>query len=210
MPIDNKLAFFCLVVAACIAVAGCTSTAPSPTPTLEPAATPTPAATPVPTVIVNASTPTPEPAATPTPEPTAAATPAPVYADGSPVSISDIRIAWDTTGFDGQARESVTMTMKNVDPDNLTLDVVVLYRVTTPITFIDPDGTVHNSTNTVTKTQSIGLVQWQDRRDISFEVSHIKNVPATISIAVQWRGGQATVFEKTIEMADHGFGTYEF
>jgi hypothetical protein len=36
------------------------------------------------------------------------------------------------------------------------------------------------------------------------------NVPVTVTIVVQWRGGQAVVFEKTLTMADHSFGTFEF
>jgi hypothetical protein len=98
----------------------------------------------------------------------------------------------------------------NVNNETLTLDVVVLYKVTTPTTITNPDGSMQNLTNTITKRQDLGTMQWNDHKDLTFDVSHNKNVPVTVTIVVQWRGGQAVVFEKTLTMADHSFGTFEF
>jgi len=108
------------------------------------------------------------------------------------------------------ARQTATMTVDNVNKEALTLDVAVLYKVTTPTTITNPDGSVQNLTNTITKRQDLGTVQWDDHKDLAFDASHNKNVPVTVSIVVQWRGGQAVVFEKTLTMADHSFGTFEF
>lgn len=202
---EFKLVSIVLLIIAGLAVSGCTSSPAAPTAT--------PQATPTATPIVNASTPTPAPTGTPTPlppTPTPTPTPQPVYTNGSPVSVSGIKINWDTTSYEGQARETATMTIKNANPDNLVPDVVVLYKVTTPTTVIDPDGTVHNLTNTITKRQDVGVMQWNDQKDLTFEVDHNKNNPVTISVEVQWRGGHATVFEKTLTLADHNFGTFEF
>ncbi|HTY90187.1 MAG TPA: hypothetical protein VMC84_03335 [Methanocella sp.] len=200
---EFKPVLIVLLIAAGVAAAGCSAPAATPTPTATPNATavPTPEAAAVPS-----ETPTPAPVATPTPTPT----PWPVYSNNSPVSVSNIKITWDTTGFEGQAHETATMTLNNVNKDNLVLDIVLLYKVTTPTTVIDADGTVHNLTNTITKPQNIGVMQWEDRKDVSFDVYHNKNVPATVTIVAQWRGGQATLFEKTLNMADNSFGTYEF
>jgi hypothetical protein len=124
------------------------------------------------------------------------------------VSVSNIKINWDTNGYDGMARQTATMTVDNVNNETLTLDVVVLYKVTTPTTITNPDGSIQNFT--ITKRQDLGTMQWDDSKDLTFEVSHNKNVPVTVTIVVQWRGGQAVVFEKTLTMADHSLGTFEF
>lgn len=187
---------------AALALSGCTSPAPtaSPSPSAT-APTATPAATPTPT-----ATPSPAPTVAPTPAPT----PVPVYANSSPVAVSNIRIDWDTTQYEGQAKETASMTIKNIRNDSIVLDVAVLCKVTTPTTFVDPDGTVHNLTNTITRTANIGMMQVGEQRDVAFQVDHNKNVPVTVSVTVQWRGGSAVVFEKTLNIPDHSFGTYEF
>lgn len=187
---------------AALALSGCTSPAPtaSPSPSAT-APTATPAATPTPT-----ATPSPAPTVAPTPAPT----PVPVYANSSPVAVSNIRIDWDTTQYEGQAKETASMTIKNIRNDSIVLDVAVLCKVTTPTTFVDPDGTVHNLTNTITRTANIGLMQVGEQRDVAFQVDHNKNVPVTVSVTVQWRGGSSTVFERTLNLPDHSFGTYEF
>jgi hypothetical protein len=184
---------------AAMAISGCTSPAASPSPTAAPTATPT--ATPAPT-----ETPTPAPTVTPTPEPTAV----PEYSDGSPVSVSGIKIDWDTTQFEGRAKETATMTVKNALDEGVVLDVVVLYKVATPAMLVNPDGSVENYTNTVTSTQNIGLMQVGEQRDLTFQVDHTKNVPVTVSVTVQWRGGSAVVFNRTLELPDNSFGTLEF
>ncbi len=201
---EFKVILFVLAMTAVLAVSGCTSPSPTATPQATTEATPT--ATPV----ANASTPTPAPteAATATPTPTPTALPA--YTNGSPVAVSDIKINWDTTTYDGMAHQTATMAVDNVNKDNLTIGVVVLYKVSTPTTIINPDGSVENLTNTITKRQDLGTMQWNDHESLTFDVSHNKNVPVTITIEVQWRGGQAVVFEKTLTMADHSFGTFEF
>ena len=102
------------------------------------------------------------------------------------------------------------MIVWNARNDSVVLDVAVLYKVTTPTTLVDPDGTVHNLTNTIAKAASIGLMQVGERRDVAFEVEYNKNVPVTVSITVQWRGGSSRVFERTLNLPDHSFGTYEF
>ncbi len=201
---EFKVILFVLAMTAVLAVSGCTSPSPTATPQATTEATPT--ATPV----ANASTPTPAPteAATATPTPTPTALPA--YTNGSPVAVSDIKINWDTTTYDGMAHQTATMAVDNINKDNLTIGVVVLYRVSTPTTIINPDGSTENLTNTVTKRAELGTMQWNDHESLTFDVSHNKNVPVTITIEVQWRGGQAVVFEKTLTMADHSFGTFEF
>jgi hypothetical protein len=134
----------------------------------------------------------------------------PVYSNGSPLSISNIKVDWDTTSYEGQAKETATMTVKNTLNDTVLLDVFVYYKVTTPTTFIDPDGTVHNLTNTITKTANVGMMQVGEHRDLSFQVDHNKNVPTVVSVTVQWRGGSTVVFERDLDIPDHRFGTYEF
>ncbi len=183
------------VFMAAMAISGCTSPAPSPSPL--------PTATPEPTP---APTPTPEPTAVPTATPT----PVPEYSNDSPVSVSHVRIDWDTTQFSGQAKQTATMTVKNTQSDSLVVDVNVLYTVSTPATFVDADGTVHNFTNPNKKTVHVGLMQAGEQRDVSVQVEHARNVPATVTIVLQWRGGSAAVFEKTLEIPDNSFGTYEF
>ncbi len=182
---------------AAVAMSGCTSPAPSPSPSPLPTATPEPTAVP---------TPTPEP----TPGPSAAPTPLPEYSDGSPVSVSNIRIDWDTTQFAGQAEQTATMTVKNTLDDSLVVDVNVLYTVSTPATIVHPDGRVENFTSVNKKTAHVGLMQAGEQRDISIQVEHARGVPATVAILVQWRGGSAVLFEKTLDMPDHSYGTYEF
>lgn len=205
---EFKVVLFVLALAGVLLVSGCTS--PSATPTATPLASIE--ATPTATPIANASTPTPAPSETATPVPSATPTPAaaPAYTNGSPVAVSDIKINWDTTTYDGMAHQTATMAVDNVNKDNLTIGVVVLYKVSTPTTIINPDGSTQNLTNTITKRQDLGTMQWNDHEDLTFDVSHNKNVPVTITIEVQWRGGQAVVFEKTLTMADHNFGTFEF
>lgn len=186
---------------AALALSGCTSPAPT--------ASPSPSAT-APTA-TQAATPT--PTATPSPAPTVAPSPSPMpaYSNGSPVSISNIKIDWDTTQYEGQAKETVTMKVKNTLTDSVVLDVVVIYKVTMPATFANPDGSLENRTNTLTATpQNIGLMQVGEQRDVTLHIDHNKNVPVTVSVTVQWRGGSAVVFEKTLNIPDHSFGTYEF
>lgn len=186
---------------AALALSGCTSPAPT--------ASPSPSAT-APTA-TQAATPT--PTATPSPAPTVAPSPSPMpaYSNGSPVSISNIKIDWDTTQYEGQAKETVTMKVKNTLTDSVVLDVVVTYKVTMPATFANPDGSLENRTNTLTATpQNIGLMQVGEQRDVTLHIDHNKNVPVTVSVTVQWRGGSAVVFEKTLNIPDHSFGTYEF
>ncbi|HTX44309.1 MAG TPA: hypothetical protein VMC61_06225 [Methanocella sp.] len=184
-----------------VSLAGCAVPGASPTPS--------PSPSPLPTV-----TPTPTPEPTPTPAPTVAPTPAPtpwpVYSNGSPVAVSHVRVTWDTTQYEGQAKQTATITLKNVLNDGIVLDVNVIYKVTTPATVVDPDGTVHNLTNQVTRSSNIGMMDVGEQRDVTFQLDHPKNVPATISIILQWRGGSAVVLEKTVNMPDHDFGTYEF
>lgn len=191
-----------LLVAA-LAISGCTSPTPTPSPSAA-APTVTPEASPSATAIVNASTPTPAPTTAPTP------TPVPSYSNGSPVSVSDIKIDWDTTSYYGEAHQAATMTVKNAQPDGIVFDVVVLYKVSTPATLVNADGSTENFTNTVTKTENIGLMQPGDQRTITFQADHHKNVPATVSVIVQWRGGKAVVFEKTLTLQDFSMGSYEF
>ncbi len=193
----NYLVIASLLMAV-LAISGCTSPAASPTPS--PSPTEAPAATPAPTV-----TPTPEPTATPTPT----ATPVPVYSNGSPVSVSQIKIDWDTTQYNDRATQTATMTVKNTLGDSIVQDVEVLYKVTTPAVFVNPDGSYENRTNTVTATQHIGLMQAGEQRDLTFQLDHTKNLPATVSVTITWRGGSAVVFNKTLEMPDHSFGTFE-
>ncbi len=194
------LAFISLLVVA-LAISGCTFPSATPSPAPEPTVAPTPAPTEAPTF-----TPTPAPAVAPTPVPT----PWPAYANGSPVSVSHVKISWDTTQFTGQATHSVAMTLKNAQNDSLVPGVSVLYTVSTPMTIIDPDGTAHNQSYPVTQSKFIGLMQSGDRRDVSFQSSHARNVPVTVTITVQWKGGSSVVFEKILNMPDHSQGTYEF
>lgn len=201
---EFKVILFVLAMTGVLLVSGCTSPSPTATPQATTEVTPTP------TPIANTSTPTPAPTEAPTVTPTPAPTALPVYANGSPVSVSNIKIDWDTNGYDGMARQTATMTVDNVNNETLTLDVVVLYKVTTPTTITNPDGSMQNLTNTITKRQDLGTMQWDDHKDLTFDVSHNKNVPVTVTIVVQWRGGQAVVFEKTLTMADHSLGTFEF
>ncbi len=202
----NYLVIASLLMAA-MAISGCTSPAASPSPTAAPTATP--AATPTPT-----ATPTPAPTVAPTPTPRGALehpTPVPEYSNNSPVSVSHIKVDWDTTQYEGQAKETASMTVKNIKSDSIVLDVVVKYMVTTPATFANPDGSFENRTNTVTATPVyIGLMQVGEQRDVTFQVDHKKNVPATVTVLVQWRGGSAVVFDKTLNLPDHSFDTYEF
>jgi hypothetical protein len=102
------------------------------------------------------------------------------------------------------------MAVKNALPDGIVFDVKVLYKVTTPATLVNADGSTENFTNTVTKTENIGIMQPGDQKTLTFDVDHHKNVPATVSVIVQWRGGQAVVFEKTLTLQDFSMGTYEF
>lgn len=185
---------------AAMALSGCTSPAVSPLPTATPTAIPT--ATPAPT-----ATPTPAPTVAPTPAPT----PVPEYSNGSPVSVSHVRIDWDTTQYEGRAKETASMTVKNMMNDSIVLDVVVQYNVATPAALINPDGSIENFTAIVKATpQNIGLMQAGEQRDVTFQVEHAKNVSATVSIIVQWRGGSAVVFNKILNLPDHSFGTYDF
>jgi hypothetical protein len=202
---ELKLIVIASLLTAVLALSGCTSPAATPSPSAA-APTATPVATP--TFVPPADTPVPTPVATLVP--TAAPTAVPAYSNGSPVSVSNIKIDWDTTSYEGNAKETATMSVKNDLNDSIVLDVFVYYKVSTPTTFIDPDGTVHNLTNTITKTENLGMMQVGDHKDLSFQVSHNKNVPAVVSVTVQWRGGSAVIFEKTLEMADHSFGTFEF
>ncbi len=188
-----------------IAVAGCTSPSPTASPTAGvPSATPI--ATTVPTAIVNAS-PTAAPSAAPTVMPTA--TPRPLYGNGTPLVVSNININWDTTGYQGMAEESATMTVSNTVPNSMVLDIEVDYLVSTPTSVIDSDGTVHNLTNTITKTYTVGMLQPGEHKDVNFQVEHNKNVPATVSIILKWRGGSAKVFENTYNWPDNNLGTEE-
>jgi hypothetical protein len=135
----------------------------------------------------------------------------PEYSNNSPVSVSNIKIEWDTTQYEGQAKETASMTVKNMLNDSIVLDVVVQYKVTTPAIFANPDGSFENRTNTVTATpRNIGVMQVGEQRDVTFQVDHAKNVPATVTITVQWRGGSAVVLNKTLDLPDHSFGTCEF
>jgi hypothetical protein len=197
---EFKYVIIASLLMAALALSGCTSPAPtaSPSPTAE-APTVTPVETP---------TPVPTPEASPTP--TEAPTPVPAYTNGSPISVSNIKIDWDTTQFEGQAKETASMTVKNTLSDSILLDVVVYYKVTTPATFVNPDGSVENHTNTITKTANIGMMQAGEQKDLTFQVDHNKNVPTTVSIVVKWRDGSAVVFEKTLDLPDYSFDTYEF
>jgi hypothetical protein len=95
--------------------------------------------------------------------------------------------------------------------DSIVLDVVVQYNVATPAALINPDGSIENFTAIVKATpQNIGLMQAGEQRDVTFQVEHAKNVSATVSIIVQWRGGSAVVFNKILNLPDHSFGTYDF
>ncbi len=201
---EFKVVLFVLAVTGVLLISGCTSPSATPTPTPQASIEATPTATPVANASTPAETPTPAPAATATP------TPVPAYSSGSPVAVSDIKVNWDTTTYDGMAHQTATMSVDNINKDNLTIGVVVLYKVSTPTTIINPDGSTENLTNTVTKRAELGTMQWNDHEGLTFDVSHNKNVPVTITIEVQWRGGQAVVFEKTLTMADHSFGTFEF
>ncbi len=186
-----------------IAVSGCTSPAPTASPSPSPLATA--AATALPTAVPPV-TPTPVPTAAPTPVPT----PVPVYTNSSPISASNIKIDWDTTQYEGAAKETASMTVKNTLSDAIVSDVVVSFKVTTPTTFMNPDGTIDNRTNTITKQANIGLMQAGDSKDLTFQVDHLKNVPVTVSIVIEWRGGSAIVFKKALDLPDHKFGTYKF
>jgi len=202
---EMKLIFITAMLALALAMSGCTMPGASPSPT--PTPTPLPTATAAPTV--NASTPTPVPAS-PTPTATPTPTPHPEYSNGAPVSISNVKIHWDTSGYDDQAKETATMTLNNLNKDNLVLDVAVIYEVSTPTTIVDAMGNTQNLTNTVSKTQNIGVVQWEDQKDLTFQIDHSKIMPETVSVIVKWRGGQATVFQQTLNLTDHSAGTYEF
>ncbi len=188
-----------------IAIAGCTSPSPSPTPTaVAPTATPVPTPTSVPVATEN---PTAVPSVAPTATAMPTATPSPVYGNGTPMTLSNININWDTTGYQGMAEESASMTVANTIPDTMVLDAEVDYLVSTPITIVNPDGTSQNLSNTITKTTYVGLLQPGDHKDVSFQVEHNKNVPATVSVVLKWRGGSAKVFEKTYNWPDHSLGT---
>lgn len=199
---NSKYLIIAMLTIFMIAVSGCTSPAPTASPSPSPLATQ--AATALPTAVPPV-TPTPVPTATPKAVPT----PVPVYTNGSPISASNIKIDWDTTQYEGQAKETASMTVKSTG-DGIVSDVVVSFKVTTPTTFANPDGSVDNRTNTITKQANIGLMQAGDSKDLTFQIEHKKNVPATVSIVIEWRGGSAVVFKKVLDLPDHKYGTYNF
>lgn len=102
------------------------------------------------------------------------------------------------------------MTVKTIANDTIVQDAVVLYNVTTPATLVNPDGSKQNFTNTISKVANLGLMQPGDSKDLTFSAEHAKNVPATITVTIKWRGGSAKVFETTLNAPDHNIGTREY
>lgn len=102
------------------------------------------------------------------------------------------------------------MTVRKTLNDSILLDVNVIYTVSTPMTIMDPDGTSHNTTNPLKASKFLGAMQSGEQRDVSFAIDHARGVPATISVTVQWRGGSSVVLEKTLDIPDHSFSSYEF
>jgi len=201
---EVRYALVALLLMATIAVAGCTSSSPAVSPTPSPSPAPAPAESVTPTAMPVTPTPVPTQIATLAP------TPWPTYQDGSPVAVSHIKISWDMGEYLGQAEEFVSMTLINTRNDTVIPDVEVDYSVSTPAMIVNPDGTKYNSSTTVTKSDFIGMLEPSEQRNITFQVDHSQNMPATVSITLKWRGGSANVFEQSLNMPEYQSGTFEF
>jgi len=102
------------------------------------------------------------------------------------------------------------MVVVNMQNDSIIPDVEVDYSVSTPVVLVNADGTHNTSVSTITRSDFIGLMQPGERQNVTFQVDHAKNVPATVAITLKWRGGSTTVFERTLNLPDYSSGTLEY
>jgi hypothetical protein len=189
-----------LLVVFIVAIAGCTTQTPSPA-TVSPTAVPTAIENASPTPIANAS-----PSATVIANASPTAAPSQV-ATTDKVSASGVSIDWDTT--DTMQHDVTHLRVKNNDK-NMLLNVDVIYSITTPGIIVNPDNTSYIQNQTSHMTTQLGNINAGDSRDLSFTSDHRKNVPAYVTITVNWREGSMVVFQGELEEPDHAVGTKTF
>ncbi len=194
-----------LLIAAGIVLSGCTSPSPGAT------VSPTPLPTSLPTAAANATvvaSPTPAASGLPTSIPTSASSSGAAVTSVGNLTVSGVSIDWDTT--DPLQHDTAHVTLQSVDT-SVIQDVTVTYTVATPATIANSDGTTAIVSNPVTNSVYVGKMSPTEVKNVTIQVpDHPKNVPATITIQVSWKGGQGTILQGVLTAPDGTMGTQKY
>lgn len=194
-----------LLIVAGIALSGCTSPSPGATasPTALPTSSPTTAAT-----ATAAASPTPAASAVPTSIPTSASSSGAAVTQVGNLTVSGVSIDWDTT--DPLQHDTAHVTLQSVDT-NVIQDVTVTYTVATPITLANSDGTSTTVSNPVSNSVYVGKMSPTEVKNVTITApDHGKNVPATVTIQVSWKGGEGTILQGVLSAPDGSMGTQKY
>lgn len=196
-----KYLLVALLIVAGIALSGCTSASP------DAIVSPTVLPTNLPTTVDTDNT-----AASPTPAavvaPSAASSSGAVMARVGNLSVLGVSVDWDST--DRLQHDVAHVSLQSV-ATNVIQDVTVTYIVATPITLANPEGTTTILSNSMSNSVYVGKMSPTEVKDVTIQVpDHLKNVPATITILVSWKGGDGTVLQGTLSAPDGTLGTQKY
>ncbi|HEY3421829.1 MAG TPA: hypothetical protein VGK13_01630 [Methanocellaceae archaeon] len=203
-----KYIFFALLIAAGIAISGCTS--PPPSATVSPTVLP-PTTSSLPTSVPNA---TPAVPTAPVTNVTPTVTVAPPVSSGTAstrvgnLTVSGVSIDWDT--MDALQHDTAHVTLQSVDP-SVIQDVTVNLTVSTPSTLVNPDGTSSVVSQPIVSSVYLGKMSPNETKTVTLPtIDHAKNVPATATIKILWKGGDGNILQTTLSPPDYRMGTQTY
>ena len=112
--------------------------------------------------------------------------------------------------MDTVQHDTAHVTLQSVDP-SVIQDVTVTYTTTTPATLSNSDGTTTSISNPVSNSVYVGKMSPTEVKNVTITLpDHPKNVPATVTIQVSWKGGEGTILQGVLSAPDFKMGTQNY